>query len=185
MSPKGSILVTGAFGGLESGIISELDSYRSNEYHGIFAHRPPKTSLANSAHISEPAVPMLYLQNTTHKTLAVDLSPLQSIRKLATTINQHYDHEPALQQIWEEYKTESVEKVAQGSHMLRQHELQRRFDADPTPRTLCVLCVDPGIIYTARFRHSNLVIRMLGTFVYPVIGIGAEWVWPKTTFRSP
>jgi nucleoside-diphosphate-sugar epimerase len=79
MSPAGSILVTGANGGIGSAIISRINSTPGlASYHGIYTIRH---------HAAEP-LPGLAHSKPTHvkhdyETLSLDLSRLENVREVA------------------------------------------------------------------------------------------------------
>ncbi|KAK6821770.1 short-chain dehydrogenase [Apiospora arundinis] len=83
---KGSILVTGANGGLGSAIVSRIVSVPDLEtYHGIFTVRETESATALDAALgassSEPGV------FQSHEKISLDLSQLGSVREVAAAIN--------------------------------------------------------------------------------------------------
>ncbi|PQE22282.1 short-chain protein [Rutstroemia sp. NJR-2017a WRK4] len=84
MSPTGSILVTGANGGIGSAILSRINSTPElASYHGIYTVRH---------HTSEP-LPGIAHSKPTHvkhdyETLSLDLNKLENVREVAAVINR-------------------------------------------------------------------------------------------------
>jgi NAD(P)-dependent dehydrogenase (short-subunit alcohol dehydrogenase family) len=79
MAPTGTILVTGANGGIGSAIVSQI--FASPElalYHGIYTVRDPTAS----------PLPAPAKHTHQYETLSLDLNDLAGIRELADTINK-------------------------------------------------------------------------------------------------
>ncbi|KAI1135800.1 NAD(P)-binding protein [Hypoxylon sp. FL0543] len=81
---KGSILVTGANGGLGSNIIKQIISRPAlaQDYYGLYAVRK-----AESAHVAKKALQNAQKAQHKYDLLSVDLSSLESVRKFAENIN--------------------------------------------------------------------------------------------------
>ncbi len=81
-TPKGSILITGANGGLGSAIVSQITSSPlGSEYHGLYTVRNPKTAeTLNDILRRTPA--------HRHDLVSVDLGSLASVREAAAQINK-------------------------------------------------------------------------------------------------
>ncbi len=80
--PKGSILITGANGGLGSAIVSRIvSSDLGKDYHGIYIVRNPKTAYILNDILERPKA-----ESHGHDTIAMDLSSLENVRKAAADI---------------------------------------------------------------------------------------------------
>ena len=82
-TPKGTVLITGANGGLGSAFVSQfLKSPHASTYTGLFAVRNPSTATTLQTVISgSPA------RDGHHETIALDISTLASVRAGAKAIN--------------------------------------------------------------------------------------------------
>jgi NAD(P)-dependent dehydrogenase (short-subunit alcohol dehydrogenase family) len=83
MSSKGTILVTGANGGLGSAIVRNIvrTPNLASNYTGIYAVRKAATATTLQATLSRAPA------NHNHETVNVDLGSLESVRKTAADIN--------------------------------------------------------------------------------------------------
>ncbi|KAI1441441.1 putative short-chain dehydrogenase [Annulohypoxylon stygium] len=87
---KGTILVTGANGGLGSAIVSQIVSDTElGAYHGIFTVRDVETATVLRA-ILESAMPTSSSSNE-HERISLDLSRLHNVRKVAAAINTNVE----------------------------------------------------------------------------------------------
>jgi NAD(P)-dependent dehydrogenase (short-subunit alcohol dehydrogenase family) len=81
---KGIIIVTGANGGLGSATVSQIVTtpQLNQSYHGIYTIRNPASAKTLDAAIASSSSP-----SHSHEKLALDLSSLDNIRKVAADIN--------------------------------------------------------------------------------------------------
>lgn len=114
MAPVGTIVVTGANGGLGSAIVSAVKSNSSlaQDYYGLYAVRNPQTAtqvqatLRNASHVEH-----------VHELVALDLGSLSSVRSAASEINRRVDNGeiPRIRALilnagWQEYTTQTITK---------------------------------------------------------------------------
>lgn len=86
---KGTVLITGANGGLGSAFVSQfLKSPQASPYIGLFAVRNPSTAIALQKAVSSAPDP-----HSHHEICPLDLSTLASVRAGAKPIN---DREPVV-----------------------------------------------------------------------------------------
>ncbi|KAH8883195.1 NAD(P)-binding protein [Thozetella sp. PMI_491] len=79
--PKGTIVITGANGGLGSALVSQIvSSPLGREYHGVYTVRNPKTADALRSALGKGSAHK-------HDTVALDLASLASVREVAADIN--------------------------------------------------------------------------------------------------
>lgn len=113
MAPKGTILVTGANGGLGSAIVSQIIKTPSlaDEYHGLYTVRSAKSAQAVSAILARKSRPQQQ-QHPQHELVDLDLSSLASVRRTAGEINRRVKageippiRALILNAAWQEYTT--------------------------------------------------------------------------------
>lgn len=89
---KGTIIVTGANGGLGSAIVSQISSspQLNTSYHGLYMVRNAATAQALDTALAAKSSPQMGSNATSHShdKISLDLSELSSVRKVATEINE-------------------------------------------------------------------------------------------------
>lgn len=110
---SGSILVTGANGGLGSAIVQHvLDSPDlAKEYHGLYTVRNPETATTVQTILSNKAD----VVGHTYDLVSLDLSSLESTRKAAREVNERVERGEIpriraliLNAAWQEYTTHTI-----------------------------------------------------------------------------
>lgn len=87
--PKGTILVTGANGGLGSAIVSKINlSPKLRAYHGIYTVRDTRDPTPNlDAALKDPPSTSMAHHSHSYDKLSLDLSQIGHVRQVAKLIN--------------------------------------------------------------------------------------------------
>ncbi|KAF2703703.1 NAD(P)-binding protein [Pleomassaria siparia CBS 279.74] len=85
INPKGTIIVTGANGGLGSATVSQIvtSPQLNSSYHGVYTVRN-----TTAAHTLDTALSNQNLRPHSHEKVSLDLSQLSSVREVAADINE-------------------------------------------------------------------------------------------------
>ncbi|ORY06678.1 hypothetical protein BCR34DRAFT_604160 [Clohesyomyces aquaticus] len=109
INPKGTIIVTGANGGLGSAIVSQLASLPqlNTSYHGVYTVRDARTAHSLDVALAANA-------SHSHDKISLDLSRLREVRKVAADINARVSageipriHALVLNAGYEEFETQT------------------------------------------------------------------------------